>query len=298
MHKCCRDEYIHDAVYPSGPVDEKYYKCFYYQVFSTLKVKFLVLFLFKFFRPCVCVCVRWSWLFVCMRVLLSHLLHWAGRVLHSRVHGHWNCSVDVWTSTLTCRTPWKTKWRLEGDFEVVGECGWHTEDEESDETWENRRRGQDVVSEREGKNEAGGSEIKFEGQTLDWVYSLSMCLLVQALSECVGVCACLCVYFKASRWGTTWAQLISLSGGKRKEKLPSVKRFLLSAVNLWTCESRAYVGILNSVCLCSSIVRACAWPHLWLPPTFSLLSDKWVSWITLNCFCLEILFTPMRQVFN
>lgn len=66
--------------------------------------------------------------------------------------------------------------------------------QESEEVWGNRRIGHDVVSEREGKNEAGGAEIKFEGQTLDWVYSLSMCLLVQAQSECVGVCVFVCVF--------------------------------------------------------------------------------------------------------
>lgn len=33
-----------------------------------------------------------------------------------------------WTSMCTCRTAREIKKRLEGEFEVVGDCGWHTED--------------------------------------------------------------------------------------------------------------------------------------------------------------------------
>lgn len=63
-----------------------------------------------------------------MHVPLSHLLRWTGWALHSRVHGHWDCGVDVGTSTCTRRTARKIKKRLEGEFEVVDDCGWHTED--------------------------------------------------------------------------------------------------------------------------------------------------------------------------
>lgn len=118
----------------------------------------------------------------------------------------------------------------------------------SEEMWENRRRGQDVVTEREGENEPGGSEIKFEGQTFDWVYSLSMCLLVQAVSEWaserVRVCVRVCILNVRKQMGHHLSSADKSVRRKKKGKLPSVKRFLLSAVNLWTCESRAYAGIL------------------------------------------------------
>lgn len=39
-------------------------------------------------------------------------------------------------------------------------------EQESEGTWENRRRGRDVVGEREGEKEPGGSAMKFEGRHL------------------------------------------------------------------------------------------------------------------------------------
>lgn len=39
---------------------------------------------------------------------------------------------------------------MEGELEVVGECGCYTGDKKSEGTWENRRRGRDVVRGRRG----------------------------------------------------------------------------------------------------------------------------------------------------
>lgn len=75
--------------------------------------------------------------------------------------------MDLGTSTCACRTARKIKERLEGEFEVVGGLWLAHRGQESEETWENRRRGRDVVRERAGENEPGGSEMKFEGQTFD-----------------------------------------------------------------------------------------------------------------------------------
>lgn len=57
---------------------------------------------------------------------------------------------------------------MEGEFEVVGRIvRLAHRGQESEAMWENRRRGRDVVGEREGEKKPGGSEMKFEGQTFD-----------------------------------------------------------------------------------------------------------------------------------
>lgn len=67
---------------------------------------------------------------------------------------------------VSCRTARKRRNRLEGESEVVGKTVLGTQ-RTSEETRKNRRRGRDVVREREGEKEPGGSEMKFEGQTFD-----------------------------------------------------------------------------------------------------------------------------------
>lgn len=56
---------------------------------------------------------------------------------------------------------WKESLRL-----LVGLCLAHR-GQESEAMWQDRRRGRDVVGEREGEKKPGGSEMKFEGQTFD-----------------------------------------------------------------------------------------------------------------------------------
>lgn len=88
-----------------------------------------------------------------MHVLLSHLLHWKGWALHSRVHGHWDCRVDLGTSTCACRTARKIKKRLEGEFEVVGGLWLAHRGQESEET----------VGEQEERSGCGQREGGREG---------------------------------------------------------------------------------------------------------------------------------------
>lgn len=57
--------------------------------------------------------------------------------------------MDVGTSTCSRRTARKRKNRQEGESEVVGRIVLGTQ-RTSEETWKNRRRGRDVVREREG----------------------------------------------------------------------------------------------------------------------------------------------------
>lgn len=84
---------------------------------------------------------------------------------HSTVYSDWDGRVDWEINTGAHRATrrMKNKVKKKGMFEVVG---W-------EKIWENRIRGQDVVVDR-----AGGSEMKSEVQTFDWVYSSSMRLLV------------------------------------------------------------------------------------------------------------------------
>lgn len=93
MHKSCRDEYIHDALDPSGSVDEKYCICFSNHVLNVFN--FLCL---------MCVLVV---MIVCVHACFAQPSAALDRV-GSAQQGAWSLglqrTVDVWTCTLTFRT--------------------------------------------------------------------------------------------------------------------------------------------------------------------------------------------------
>lgn len=71
---------------------------------------------------------------------------------------------------------------------------------------------------------------------------MSTCVSSKRVCGCV--CVCVCILNVREQMGHHLSSVDKSVKRKKKGKLPSVKLFLLSTVNLRTCESRAYVGVL------------------------------------------------------
>lgn len=157
-------------------------------------------------------------------LLLNHLLRWARWVVRSGARRRWDFTADEETARKIKR------WRLEGEFEVVR---YHS------------RVGEPAIRKNRRRGHRGGEKgIRNE----IWRADIWLSLFLEHASRCVSsklVCVCVCILNVHKQMGHHLSSVDKSVMRKKKGKLPSVKHFLLSAVNLWTCESRACVGVLQ-----------------------------------------------------
>lgn len=89
----------------------------------------------------------------------------------------------------------------------------------------------------------GGGEVARGIRNEIWRADIWLNVFLEHVSTCVSS-QCMCVYFKCVQADGHHLSWVDKSvERKKKGKLPSVKLFLLSAANLWACESRAYEGV-------------------------------------------------------